>query len=194
MQLLFYFFLGAPQKSICAIKVLLIRYIITRTTGWVKKNGPPHLCAFSYICQPVMMIKTAGAQLCVHKETNEWSNSSEDLNGAEILHFWFREADLKHKTICPKNIQISAAIFTDKQKNCFFLLAIWYLMLKFKLTVHNWCFSRWKSADSQPDTTPCLSLLNCSIFRKLYIWGSLTKFSYVLNLLPETKIAISQPH
>ena len=61
-----------------------------------------------------MMVKTAGAQLYVHKETNEWSNSSEDLNGAE-MHFWFREADLKHKTICPKNIQISAAIFTDKQ-------------------------------------------------------------------------------
>ena len=56
-----------------------------------------------------MMVKTAGAQLCVHKETNEWSNSSEDLNGAE-MHFWFREADLKHKTIWLKIHKYTALI------------------------------------------------------------------------------------
>ena len=36
--------------------------------------------------------------------------------GGEILHFWFREADLKHKTIHPKIMHISSAVFTDKQQ------------------------------------------------------------------------------
>ena len=79
-----------------------------------QKNCNPLLCAFSHFFQLVMIIKTNGAQFCDDKETNEWSNSSEDLTRAEILHFWFREADLKHKTIHPKIMHISSAVFTDK--------------------------------------------------------------------------------
>ena len=81
-----------------------------------QKNCNPLLCAFSHFFQLVMIIKTNGAQFCDDKETNEWSNSSEDLTRAEILHFWFREADLKHKTIHPKIMHISSAVFTDKQQ------------------------------------------------------------------------------
>ena len=39
--------------------------------------------------------KKTGAQFFDHKGQKEWSNSSENLTWAEILDFWFREADFK---------------------------------------------------------------------------------------------------
>ena len=70
----------------------------------------------------------------------------------------------------------------------FLYFVCFYLSWLFMLDV----YFRYKSTDSQTVTTLRLFSSNALFFLKLYIYRSLTKLSHVLNLLPESKMAISQ--